>query len=186
MIDASRVTKPSRSGFAPKPTQQLIVDSVTFTPASTASRADPFRLSTSQAPLFAAIPVSHVEMTTGCPVTAAALAGAATARLPVSNPNEPNKEDCKNHRLFTIIYHFFINRSSCRSARRRTVFWKTVVQPNSLPFQPNACALHRQNENSSWCSRILSSPMRNIARPWFTTFRPVGVNKYIAVQRQDA
>src|SRR5580692_4478924 len=67
MIQASSVTWPSRSGLAPRPTQQLTEDSVTLTPASTASRAEPLRPSTSQAPLFAARPVSQVEMTTGPP-----------------------------------------------------------------------------------------------------------------------
>src|ERR1700761_9419341 len=103
MIEASKVTIPSRSGFAPKPTQQLIEDSVTITPASTASSADPFALSTSHAPLFASRPVSHVEMTTGRPATVTGLVPAAIARLPVIIPSEPNKEDCKKKRLFSIF-----------------------------------------------------------------------------------
>src|ERR1700679_456443 len=79
MILASSVTKPSRSGLAPNPTQQLREDSVTFTPASTASNALPLLPSTSQAPLLAARPASQVEMTTGLPVTLSANAGAAPA-----------------------------------------------------------------------------------------------------------
>src|SRR6201994_3894685 len=105
MILASRVTNPSRSGLAPSPTQQLMEDSVTLTPASTASRAEPFRLSTSQAPLLAANPVSQVEMTTGCPVTLepASTGAAAPAFFVSNNPNDPNRDECKKERRLDMI-----------------------------------------------------------------------------------
>src|SRR5579871_5984021 len=107
MIDASSVTNPSLSGLAPRPTQQLVVDSVTITPASTASSADPLLPSTAHAPLFAANPVSHVEITTGCLATAAS--GPATPAGTLAIPFFPNKipraltkEDCKKNRLLSI------------------------------------------------------------------------------------
>lgn len=65
MMQASRVTIPSRSGLPPRPTQQFWLASVTITPFSTASRAVPARLNTSQAPLLASTPASQVEITTG-------------------------------------------------------------------------------------------------------------------------
>jgi len=57
MIHASSVTFPSLSGKPPKPTLLFEAsDSVTLTPASTASNALPPLSSFSQAALFAAIP----------------------------------------------------------------------------------------------------------------------------------
>src|SRR6185437_11039665 len=106
MMLASRVTCPSRSGLAPKPTQQLIDDSVIFTPASTASSALPPRPSTSQAPLLASLPVSQVEMTTGFPVTIQLSewrAAATAAVLPSNSPSELINEDCKNFRRLDMI-----------------------------------------------------------------------------------
>src|ERR1700760_4788070 len=128
MILASRVTNPSRSGLAPSPTQQLMEDSVTLTPASTASRAEPFRLSTSQAPLLAASPVSQVEMTTGCPSTRPSSASspeavfdrpcastvgpgpAAPAFFVSNNPNDPNRDECKKERRLDMINSIFLRR----------------------------------------------------------------------------
>jgi hypothetical protein len=62
---ASKVTIPSLSGLAPKPTQQLISDSITITPFSTASIALPFVLRISHAAILALNPASQVEITTG-------------------------------------------------------------------------------------------------------------------------
>ena len=65
MMQASRVTNPSRSGFAPNPTQQFSSDSVTITPFSTASSARPPERKIFQAAAFAAIPASQVDITRG-------------------------------------------------------------------------------------------------------------------------
>src|ERR1700755_471119 len=114
MILASRVTNPSRSGLAPSPTQQLMEDSVTLTPASTASRAEPFRLNTSQAPLLAASPVSQVEITIGCPITLSSLSMDASEAAPAffvsNNPNDPKKEECKKERRLDIVNSIFLRR----------------------------------------------------------------------------
>src|ERR1700761_4559866 len=105
---ASSVTCPSRSGLAPKPTQQLIDDSVTRTPASTASSALPFLPNTSQAPLFAATPVSQVESTTGFPTTLApactSSTTAASAFLFIKTPSDPRNDDCKNFLRLDMFY----------------------------------------------------------------------------------
>ena len=65
MMDASNVTIPSLSGFAPSPTQQLSSFSVTMTPCSTASKALPPLFNTSQAATFALNPASQVDATIG-------------------------------------------------------------------------------------------------------------------------
>src|SRR5579871_1500682 len=111
MMLASRVTNPSRSGLAPNPTQQLMEDSVTLTPASTASSADPLLPNTAHAPLLASIPVSQVEMTTGCPVTlnkeeASVEATIAPAFLANKSPRDPSIEECKNLRRSAITNEY--------------------------------------------------------------------------------
>src|SRR5258708_5707611 len=104
MILASSVTKPSRSGLAPNPTQQLGEDSVTFTPASTASSALPLLPRTSQAPLLAATPASQVDMTTGLPVTVTGPAKAAAVLFFAnSKPSEPKNEEARNFRRLDMF-----------------------------------------------------------------------------------
>src|ERR1700722_17020725 len=118
MILASSVTKPSRSGLAPKPTHHFREAPVTFPPAPPASSALPLLPRTSHAPLLAARPASQVDMTTGLPVTRSAIAGAAPAG-PVtgfcpalaaacvlfasSKPIEPKNEDAKNFRRLDMF-----------------------------------------------------------------------------------
>src|SRR5689334_11212395 len=65
LVRSTRVTIPSLSGLAPIPTQQLIVFSVTITPASTASKALPLLFNICHAALFALIPSFHVDITIG-------------------------------------------------------------------------------------------------------------------------
>jgi hypothetical protein len=65
-MQASRVTRPSRSGNPPYPTEELVGSaSGTWTPFSTASSALPLFFNISQAAAFAAIPKSQVEITMG-------------------------------------------------------------------------------------------------------------------------
>ena len=102
IIDASRVTKPSRSGLAPSPTQQFWEDSVTITPASTASRALPPLPSIFQAPLFASIPASQVETTRGwfCQT----VLGLRDFHLRGKEiPAKPSREDCKKDFLSNMV-----------------------------------------------------------------------------------
>ena len=65
MMQESRVTRPSRSGHAARPTQQLGSFSDARPAASTASSDRPFFCKTGQAALFAVIPLSQVDTTTG-------------------------------------------------------------------------------------------------------------------------
>src|SRR4030095_544843 len=90
---ASSVTNPSRSGLAPRPTQQFCEFSVTITPFSTASIAFPFLLKTSQAALLAASPASQVEITTGFPATICC-GGAAITFFPTKAAKEVKAEAC--------------------------------------------------------------------------------------------
>ena len=66
IIQASRVTCPSRSGLPPKPTERLVKSlSVTATPFCTASKALPPDERIDHAPAFASIPWFHVLRTRG-------------------------------------------------------------------------------------------------------------------------
>src|SRR5450432_20326 len=106
MMQASRVTKPSRSGLAPNPTQQLCSASVTITPASTASSALPPLPSISQAPLLALRPASQVEITIGIPFTTVYFSCCAKVLFANNTASELNKDDCKNILLLAIIQLF--------------------------------------------------------------------------------
>src|SRR5687767_5639998 len=65
MMHESSVTRPSRSGHAERPTQQLGSPSDVRPAASTASRARPPFLKISHEALFAVMPLSQVETTIG-------------------------------------------------------------------------------------------------------------------------
>src|SRR5450432_159523 len=106
MMQASSVTKPSLSGLAPNPTQQLCSASVTITPASTASSALPPLPNISHAPLLAFNPASQVEITMGLPVITGYVVSCATIFLPYNTVIELNKDDCKNFLLLAIIQWF--------------------------------------------------------------------------------
>src|SRR5450432_733742 len=107
IIHASSVTKPSLSGLAPRPTQQLCSASVTITPASTASNALPPLPKIFQAPLLAFSPASQVEITIGMPVMTRCVADCAKIFLPHKTAIEPKTDDCKNFFLLVIIVNMF-------------------------------------------------------------------------------
>src|SRR5258705_9853122 len=104
IMQASRVTKPSRSGLALRPTQQFWESSVTITPFSTASIAFPFLLKISQAALLAASPASQVEITTGLPVIVPCV-WVAIILLPNKVEKEVNAEARINFLLLIIVYN---------------------------------------------------------------------------------
>jgi hypothetical protein len=85
MIQASKVTFPSLSGYPPKPTQQSILFSMCLAPASTASKALPFLLNISHAAALTGIPLSHVEITIGFNA-----GDAKELSESAPNPTEPN------------------------------------------------------------------------------------------------
>src|SRR4029079_5105027 len=92
----------SRSGLAPRPTQQPCSDSVTITPASTASNARPPFLRISQAPLFAFRPESQVDITIGLPLTVS-YPSSAHKFFPKNPVIEVNAEVVMNFLLLTIV-----------------------------------------------------------------------------------
>src|SRR4030095_6497238 len=104
IMDASSVTNPSRSGLAPRPTQQLIEDSVTLTPSSTASHALPPLLRIFHSALLASKPVLQVEITIGLPFTRTFLnpIAEATILLFTRTATLLNKDDCRNFLLVVM------------------------------------------------------------------------------------
>src|SRR5687768_18657 len=102
-MQASNVTKPSRSGLAPKPTQQFCEASVTITPCSTASRALPPAPNIFHAALLASSPASQVEMTIAFPFIEL-VSSLASAILAVNIAAELNTDDAMNFLRFIIVY----------------------------------------------------------------------------------
>src|SRR6187549_3485987 len=111
MIHASRVTKPSRSGLAPRPTQQFCEASVTITPCSTASSALLPAPSTFQAPMFASSPASQVDITMGLPFIGSFVA----TILPDITATDPTSDDVMNFLRLIIVYLYAIEIKTLQS-----------------------------------------------------------------------
>src|ERR1017187_9816414 len=99
MIQESKVTIPSLSGYPPSPTQQLIIPSAWRAPASTASKALPLADKTIQASVFTSFPVSQVETTIGFVCIVLLL------KIPFTESKGAERlESCKNFLLFSILF----------------------------------------------------------------------------------
>src|SRR5688572_1594489 len=114
IIHASKVTNPSRSGLAPRPTQQFCDASVTITPCSTASRARPPTPRTFQAALLASRPASQVDITMALPLTGIIDSSPPTT-LPDSTAADPNTDEVMNFLRLIIVYLYAIEIKALQS-----------------------------------------------------------------------